>query len=327
MHRAAIFVATLLVCSACEPMRSSGVESTEPAESVPSTPEGETTVDEPAPDPTQTSDEPKEPEYQMPTRPAVDDKGVFSDLDDKVHLSFPSWIEAESITVVDHPETEHLLAVVGGTVVGYATPDMGEAKVVTNPKANDADGDGIPNQLDILIGAKKTAANAAPYKGGYKGMSYPGGDVPRTEGVCTDVVIRAVRNAGIDLQKQLHEDIKRAGSAYPMVDTPDTNIDQRRVKTLLPYFERQWDAKTTDIDEKGDWLPGDIVFMNTMRDERPDHLGIVSDRLGPSGYPMIINNWTNGYHTKPMDLLKFVPVTHHFRLPAESIEVADSSEP
>jgi hypothetical protein len=258
-----------------------------------------------------------EPEYEIPSAPAVDDTGIFSDLDDRVHLAFPSWLEDEDVVVADHPRAEQRLALVDGVAVGYATPDMGETKVVENPDANDADEDGIPNQLDILVGAKKTAANAAPYQGGYKGMSYPGGDVPRTEGVCTDVIVRAVRNAGIDLQKELHEDIERAGSAYPMVETPDPNIDQRRVKTLLPYFERKWTAKSTDVDDTADWLPGDVVFMNTMRDERPDHVGIVSDTLGPSGYPMIINNWTNGYHTKPMDLLDFVPVTHRFRLPSD----------
>jgi uncharacterized protein YijF (DUF1287 family) len=144
------------------------------------------------------------------------------------------------------------------------------------------------------------------------------GDVPREVGVCTDVVIRAVRNAGIDLQKALHDDILRARAAYPMIkDKPDPQIDQRRVATLLPYFKRHWQRRSEKIDDPKDPLrPGDVLFMDTFPSRSgPDHIGIVSDTIGPAGLPMVINNWTNGTVTAEMDLLTFVPVLHRFRLP------------
>ncbi|MGM0555548.1 MAG: DUF1287 domain-containing protein [Myxococcota bacterium] len=322
-------LASILLVSACEPMRSSGREPPETANA--ETPEVESDRD-PAQEkeheePAELPDEQRsDAEFDVSRAPDLVDRGIFSDLDPKVRVRFPSWLKGRDITIAHHGGASSLIAYVDGVAVGFGSPDMGELEVVSDPDAHDDDGDGIPNQLDILMGAKKTALNAAPYKGGYQGLDYPGGDVPRTEGVCTEVIIRAVRNAGIDLQKELHEDIERASNAYPMVDKPDTNIDQRRVKTLLPYFERRWEAKSTDIDDKSDWLPGDIVFMNTMRDERPDHVGIVSDELGASGYPLIINNWTNGYHTQPMDLLKFVPVTHRFRLPAAKVQFGEPTQ-
>ncbi len=315
------------LATACEPMRSSGRSPERAAESAPAQKESQTRTEERTESDAERrapvlGEQRRDASQTVPKAPAVADVGVFSDLDSSVQLASATWLE-DHTRAAHHPRARHLLAYVDGVAIGLATIDTGELRAVANPGADDTDGDGIPNQLDILLGAKKTALNAAPYKGGYQGLDYPGGDVPRTEGVCTDVIIRAVRNAGIDLQRALHEDIERAGSAYPMVDNPDPNIDQRRVKTLLPFFERQWDAKTTDIDETRDWLPGDVVFMNTMRDERPDHVGIVSDRLGPSGYPLIINNWTSGYHTQPMDLLKMVPVTHRFRLPHSTDPLAE----
>src|SRR2546421_956157 len=74
----------------------------------------------------------------------------------------------------------------------------------------------------------------------YVTIPYPNGDVPRTEGVCSDTVIRALRNAGIDLQKEVHEDILRAPSAYPMVEKVDASINHRRVRTILPWFQRHF---------------------------------------------------------------------------------------
>ena len=161
-------------------------------------------------------------------------------------------------------------------------------------------------------------ANADAYTEGYVQIPYPMGDVPRTMGVCTDVIVRAARNAGLDLQAELHRDIARAPRAYPMVKgRGNASIDHRRVRTLLPYFKRHWQARSVALDDPADPLrPGDVVFMDTLAKAGPDHIGVVSDRLAPSGRPMIINNWTNGTVTADMDLLDFVPVTHRFRFPS-----------
>ena len=180
----------------------------------------------------------------------------------------------------------------------------------------DADDDGIPNSLDILIGANKTALNRARYGAGYIRIKYPNGDVPRDVGVCTDVVIRATRNAGIDLQSALYKDIAAAKRFYPMIRKRNRHIDHRRVKTLLPYFIRHWDLRSPAIDEPNDPLrPGDVIFFDTFPNRKgPDHIGIVSATIGASGHPLIINNWTDGAVTQEMDLLSFVPVTHRFRV-------------
>jgi uncharacterized protein YijF (DUF1287 family) len=155
----------------------------------------------------------------------------------------------------------------------------------------------------------------------YIPLKYPGGDVDRSMGVCTDVVIRAVRNAGLDLQKELHEDIAKRRASYPMIKRgADASIDQRRVGTLLPYFKKHWESHTAALDDASDpYRPGDIILMDTFPSRSgPDHIGIVSDVLAPSGLPFIINNWTTGTVTSEMDLLTFVPVLYRFRLPSRT---------
>jgi uncharacterized protein YijF (DUF1287 family) len=302
----------------------------------------------------------------------VADKGIWSDLDDKIQIDLPAGLTADRVSVrIDDPHGVLVLSIDGvarkvyplggparlpvgdrrSRIAGGGDPDGsagGEgglprgidhtlalrpgdrdelARVVvaerasSGPSAHDRDGDGIPDPLDLLIGAKKTVANAdayTPEAEGYIAIPYPMGDVPRTIGVCTDVIVRAARNAGIDIQKELHEDIRRARSAYPMVKgMGDPSIDQRRVGTLLPYFKRRWEQHTAALDDPADPLhPGDIILMDTFPSRPgPDHIGILSDRLDGQGLPLVINNWTDGTVTAEMDLLTFVPVLYRFRLP------------
>lgn len=266
---------------------------------------------------------PQPPQDPWPSKsyaPTIKDKGIFPELAQRVRLRYPSWLAAGPALVVKSGPAGAPLLFVAGSPVGFAKAKMGPV-IQAGPLAeNDADVDGIPDALDLLIGAKKATLNHAVYKEGYQKLSYPGGDVPRTEGVCTDVVIRALRNAGFDLQRLVHRDILSARRAYPMVKRPNTNIDHRRVRTLLVYFKRHWSQ--LPIDHKiAPLLPGDLVFLNTMKDSRPDHLGIISDQLGRSGRPLVINNWTVGYRTAEMDLLRHVPVTHHFRIPSHPLKV------
>ena len=254
-------------------------------------------------------------------RPPLADRGVFSDLDRRVRLHVPEWLRQGPALLVTTTRPSVRLLLVAGVPVAFehaGARDRGWPRLALkqlDPK-NDADADGIPDALDLLIGAKKTVLNGAAYTGGYRKLAFPNGDVPRGIGVCTDVVIRALRNAGHDLQTLVHRDIRRAPRAYRhVVRRPDANIDHRRVRTLLPYFRRHWTQLPADpVGTRAPLLPGDIVFLNTLGDAAPDHIGIVSDRPGPSGRPLIINNWTNGHRTAEMDLLRFVPVTHRFRL-------------
>lgn len=276
----------------------------------------------------------------------VTDRGIWSDLDDKIQIRLPADLTAARVSAqLDAARSLLVLSIDGFPRKVY--PLGGPAQLQVGPHAlalrpgdraelaalleadriserstppgrrGDTDGDGIPDPLDLLIGAKKTVHNADAYTEGYIQMGFPNGDVPREVGVCTDVIIRAVRNAGIDLQKELYNDILRARASYPMIRRqPDPQIDQRRVATLLPYFMRHWDKRSQKIDDPEDPLrPGDVIFMDTFPTRSgPDHVGIVSDTLGPDGLPMIINNWTNGTVTAEMNLLTFVPVLYRFRL-------------
>jgi uncharacterized protein YijF (DUF1287 family) len=276
----------------------------------------------------------------------VTDQGLWSDLDPKVQLALPDGVSRDRVSLrLDEAHRVLVLSIdgaprkpyplggaarlaVGDRELALRPGDRAElarladpTRLTVGPSPHDRDGDGIPDPLDVLIGARKTVINADAYTReaeGYIALAYPMGDVPRTIGVCTDVVVRAVRNAGIDLQKELHDDIRRARAAYPMVKgRGDPSIDQRRVGTLLPYFQRHWERHSVRLDDPTDPLrPGDVIFMDTFPDRAgPDHIGLLSDRLDAQGLPLVINNWTDGTVTAEMDLLTFVPVTHRFRLP------------
>ena len=278
----------------------------------------------------------------------VVDRGIFSDLDAVLQIHLPARLApAAAHAIVDRAHHlvvlydrdwpvkvyplggpsqlavgPHRLALRPGDRAELA-PLLGPARVrelVPGQSAppGDDDRDGIPDPLDVLLGAHKNSLNAAVYGGGYIQLDFPGGDVPRDMGVCTDVIVRALRNAGLDLQTELQREIRRAPRAFPMVTRPNAHIDHRRVKTVLPYFERRWDRRRTALDDPDDPLrPGDVVFMDTFPGKPgPDHVGILSDRVGPSGLPLVINSWTDGYRAGEMDLLGLVPITHRFRYPS-----------
>lgn len=117
------------------------------------------------------------------------------------------------------------------------------------------------------------------YDPAYYSMAYPGGDVPEGRGVCTDVVIRAYRKLGIDLQKEVHEDMVASFGEYPQIwglSRPDTNIDHRRVPNLMVFFQRHGVEKEISRVAR-DYRPGDLVCWNLGGSVT--HIGIVVDRL------------------------------------------------
>ncbi len=156
------------------------------------------------------------------------------------------------------------------------------------------------------------------YDGTYRGLSYPNGDIEHRRGVCTDVVIRALRAShAIDLQMLVHEDMRGAFSQYPTkwgLKRPDRNIDHRRVPNLRRYFTRIGAAlPIPGPDHNGTriFLPGDIVTWS-LGPGKP-HIGIISDVTTAGGErPLVIHNVGAG--TREEDFLFRYPITGHYRL-------------
>ena len=162
----------------------------------------------------------------------------------------------------------------------------------------------------IVQSARNQIGKTLRYDPAYTKLKYPMGDVPMEKGVCTDVVIRALREQNIDLQELVHQDMSRNFSVYPKrwgLKQPDTNIDHRRVPNLMTYFTRQgWAVQDAD------YQAGDIVTWE-LKGNRP-HIGIVSDRkIGDR--PLIIHNIGSG--TREDDVLYRYTITGHFRLPVQ----------
>lgn len=133
------------------------------------------------------------------------------------------------------------------------------------------------------------------YDPSYFTISYPNGDVPSNKGVCTDVVIRAYRKLGIDLQKEVHEDIKLNFNKYPKIwglKKPNTNIDHRRVPNLMVFFARKGIVKPISK-TSSDYLPGDIVCWNLGG--AITHIGLVVDKKSEDGLRyLIVHNIGSG---------------------------------
>jgi uncharacterized protein YijF (DUF1287 family) len=151
------------------------------------------------------------------------------------------------------------------------------------------------------------------YDAAYSKLDYPGGDVPRERGVCTDVIVRAYRDGlDIDLQTLVHEDMKRAFSAYPKLwglKSTDRNIDHRRVPNLRTFFQRRGAALPVTA-KAADYKPGDIVSQ-VLPNGLP-HIGIVSDQMNSAGdTPLIIHNIGRG--TLAEDIMFGLDVTGHYR--------------
>jgi uncharacterized protein YijF (DUF1287 family) len=161
-------------------------------------------------------------------------------------------------------------------------PGIEVEKIVVN---SDKDGDGISDPDDILEGARKEIQNRTTYKSAY----YAGGYPPDSEGVCTDVIWRALKNAGYDLKASMDKDIKLNLKDYSAsIKNPDPNIDFRRVKNQHVFFKKYALNLTLEVipyDKNNlvQWQRGDIVVL-------PEHIAIISDKRGKDGVPYIIHN-------------------------------------
>ena len=200
----------------------------------------------------------------------------------------------------------------------------------TNHDSNEIQTDSIPtltkNQKKILDGARKTLENGAVYDlsmgyyvlkyedGEYTGKKvYPNGDLDPNIGVCTDVIVRALRKASIvDLQEAIHDDLLENWSDYPTwrwgLKKPDSNIDHRRVMNLEVWFNKYWQ----EMDYKN-FKPGDIVVWDMNQDGASDHIGIVTDKQVNNRF-YVIHNHPDPGHIAEEDKLFRWDMTGHYKI-------------
>lgn len=166
----------------------------------------------------------------------------------------------------------------------------------------------------LVEAARSQVGVTTRYDGSYVALDYPGGDIPMERGVCTDVVIRALRKAyKMDLQKLVHLDMKANFAKYPKIwglSGTDRNIDHRRVPNLMKFFERK--GYSLAVSKKPeDYRAGDLVTC-TVPPHLP-HIMIVSHRKTAKGVPLVIHNIGGG--AKEEDSLFSYPLTGHYRIP------------
>ncbi|UKM64635.1 DUF1287 domain-containing protein [Flavobacteriaceae bacterium GSB9] len=151
------------------------------------------------------------------------------------------------------------------------------------------------NQLTLSDAALQLTSQKVTYDPSYFKIDYPNGDVPSDKGVCTDVIIRAYRKLGIDLQQEVHEDMKSNFKVYPKIwglKKTDKNIDHRRVPNLMTYFKRQ-QAELQITNKAKDYKPGDVVAWNLGG--AITHIGIVVNKKSSDGKRyLIVHNIGNG---------------------------------
>jgi uncharacterized protein YijF (DUF1287 family) len=166
----------------------------------------------------------------------------------------------------------------------------------------------------LVAAAMERTHHAVRYDGAYVRIPYPGGDVPADTGVCTDEIIRSYRALGVDLQKEVHEDMERNFSAYPNqrrwgLAHTDANIDHRRVPNLMTFFSRKGDVLPI-TSEGHDYFPGELVTWD-LGGGVP-HIGIVVDQKSSAGRQfLVVHNIGQG--PKMEDVLFHWKITGHYR--------------
>jgi uncharacterized protein len=166
----------------------------------------------------------------------------------------------------------------------------------------------------LAAAAVERTHHVVRYDSAYVRIPYPNGDVPAETGVCTDEIIRAYRAVGVDLQKEVHEDMLENFSAYPnqrrwLLAHTDTNIDHRRVPNLMTFFARKGEMLTTST-QSADYAPGDLVTWD-LGGNVP-HIGIVVDRKSArTGRFLVVHNIGRGPQME--DVLFNWKITGHYR--------------
>lgn len=198
-----------------------------------------------------------------------------------------------------------------GLFSGCALKPLNESPVfVEKPVSNEIVSEPIRH---ILESAREQTSVTTGYTQAYFNLPYPSGDVPAETGACVDVVIRAFRKAGVDLQKEVHEDMAANFSVYPRKwgqTKTDTNIDHRRVPNLQTFFSRKGKSLPITSNNK-DYQPGDVVAWD-LNGKGMTHIGIVSNYWNQlSDRYLIVHNIGGGAHAE--DKLFSWKITGHYR--------------
>jgi uncharacterized protein YijF (DUF1287 family) len=184
------------------------------------------------------------------------------------------------------------------------------ALVPTPPRERSRDTMSPPQKL--IVAARTQIGVTTLYDPAYLRLPFPGGDPPRERGVCTDVVVRAYRDAfDLDLQKEINADMRRDFAAYPRrwgLKAPDPNIDHRRVPNLQTFFRRRGRELPLPADPSG-YDPGDLVTQ--MLPGQLPHIVIVADERGAANRPLVVHNVGRGARLE--DVLTVWPVTGRYR--------------
>ncbi len=182
----------------------------------------------------------------------------------------------------------------------YSNADFGISQYESHV---DADSDGIDDQTDILNGVKKYLSTKPKYKSKYYATGYPDDEY----GVCTDVVLNGLLEAGYDLQLLMSDDITQHPERY-RIDTPDKNIDFRRVVNMNVYLKNNAISLTTDVNEISEWQAGDIVVW-------AHHVGIISDNRNAKGIPYVLHHASPRQTRYEEDVLStFGEIIGHYRI-------------
>jgi uncharacterized protein YijF (DUF1287 family) len=194
------------------------------------------------------------------------------------------------------------------------TPARGSAAAlpVPAPTARPLQANASPQLKPLIEAAIEQSKVTTGYDPSWVKIDYPNGDVPADTGVCSDVIVRAFRKVGIDLQKEVHEDMTRAWSEYPRkwgAQGTDTSIDHRRVLNLTTYFTRQ--RKSLPVtSERADYLPGDVVAWELS--DGVEHIGILTNLSADSDqHYLIVHNIGAGARLE--DVLLTWKIIGHYR--------------
>lgn len=173
---------------------------------------------------------------------------------------------------------------------------------------SDYDDDNIDDYSDFVVGARRDAQKKPKYISKYYENSYP----PSNEGVCTDVIWRAFKQAGFSLRDMIDQDIMNHPEDYPNIKVRDKNIDFRRVMNQKIFFEKYAEKLTLNYKNVKKWQPGDIVVFEDK------HIGIISDYRNKTGIPYVIHN--GGQQNREEDYLSKSKITGHYRFDATKID-------